>query len=316
MNSHVFNALAPVIVFIGLGFAVARIGWVRASAVKDLSNLVFMVLTPALLFRTMSTVQVQSLDFAPVGVYFLSAGLIFAATLLVQVFGTLGAARGLAHTFGNTIMIGVPLVGLAFGEVGLVTLFTLISVHALILLTSATVVFELATARSHARSGAAQRALWRTVAQALRSGILHPVPLPILLGLAFAQTGLVVPTVLDKPLLLLGQALGPMALLLVGVTLAYSTIGAYFKAALRIAFVKNLVFPAVVVALGWALGLRGLPLAVMVVTASLPVGANVFLFAHRYEVAQDEVTASVALSTALALLTLPVVLLAVARWLV
>ncbi len=316
MNSPVFNALAPVIVFIGLGFAVARIGWIRASAVKDLSNLVFMVLTPALLFRTMSTVQLQSLDFAPVGVYFLAAGLVFGATLLFEGFGTLGAARGLAHTFGNTIMIGVPLVGLAFGQVGLVTLFTLISVHALILLTSATVVFELAAARNHARSGAAQRAMWRTVAQALRNGILHPVPLPILLGLAFAQTGWALPSVLDKPLLLLGQALGPMALLLVGVTLAFSTVGAYFKAALRVAVVKNLVHPAVLATCGWVLGLRGLPLAVMAVTASLPVGANVFLFAQRYEVAQDEITASVALSTALALVTLPLVLLAVARWLV
>ena len=317
MNSPVFNALAPVIVFIGLGFAVARVGWIRASAVKDLSNLVFMVLTPALLFRTMSTVQVQSLDFAPVAVYFLAAGLLFAATLGLQGFTTLAAARALACTFGNTIMIGIPLVGLAFGEAGLVTLFTLVAVHALILLTAATVVFELALARSHAQqTGAAPHALWRTVAQALRSGILHPVPLPILLGLAFAQTGLVVPAVLDKPLQLLGQALGPMALLLVGVTLAFSTVGACFGAALRIALVKNLVFPAVLAACGWALGLRGLPLAVMVVTSSLPVGANVFLFAQRYEVAQDEVTASVALSTALALVTLPVVLLAVARWLV
>ena len=317
MNSPVFNALAPVIVFIGLGFGVARVGWIRALAVKDLSNLVFMVLTPALLFRTMSTVQVQSLDFAPVGVYFLVAGLIFAATLLLQGFTTLAAARALAYTFGNTIMIGIPLVGLAFGEAGLVTLFTLVAVHALILLTAATVVFELASARSHAQqTGAAPHALWRRVAQALRNGILHPVPLPILLGLAFAQTGLVVPAVLDKPLQLLGQALGPMALLLVGVTLAFSTVGVYFGAALRIALVKNLVFPAVLSVCGWAIGLRGLPLAVMVVASSLPVGANVFLFAQRYEVAQDEVTASVALSTALALVTLPVVLLAVARWLV
>ena len=142
------------------------------------------------------------------------------------------------------------------------------------------------------------------------------MPLPILLGLAFAQTGLVVPAVLDKPLQLLGQALGPMALLLVGVTLAFSTVGSCFWAALRIALVKNLVLPAVLAGCGWALGLRGLPLAVMVVASSLPVGANVFLFAQRYAVAQGEVTASVALSTALALLTLPVVLLAVVRWLV
>ena len=66
--------------------------------------------------------------------------------------------------------------------------------------------------------------------------------------------------------------------------------------------------------LGWALGLSGLPLAVMIVAASLPVGANVFLFAQRYRVAEDEVTASVAVSTALALVTMPVVILAVTRW--
>jgi hypothetical protein len=44
------------------------------------------------------------------------------------------------------------------------------------------------------------------------------------------------------------------------------------------------------------------------------VGANVFLCAQRYEVAQDEVTASVAVSTALGLVTVPVVLLLVARY--
>ena len=68
--------------------------------------------------------------------------------------------------------------------------------------------------------------------------------------------------------------------------------------------------------MGWALGLSGLPLAVMIVAASLPVGANVFLFAQRYEVAQDEVTASVAVSTMLALVTMPVVILLTTRYVV
>ena len=313
MNSPVFASLVPVILFIALGFFVGRRGWIRATSVKDLSNLVFMVLTPALLFRTMSTVRVQDLDFGPVAVYFAAAGLIFAATLVVQGFSSLAAARGLANTFGNTIMIGVPLVGLVFGQAGLVTLFTLISVHSLILLTAATVVFELAQARERARSGEGpQHSMLRTVLQAIGNGIVHPVPLPIIAGLLFAQTGLVVPEVIGKPLQLLGQALGPLALLLVGVTLAFSTVGTHFKAALRIALVKNIVHPLLLGALGWALGLSGLPLAVMVATAALPVGANVFLFAQRYGVAQDEVTASIAVSTALALVTVPVVLLLVA----
>jgi len=314
LNSPVFTSLVPVILFIALGFFAGRRGWIRAASVKDLSNLVFMVLTPALLFRTMSTVQVQDLDFGPVAVYFAAAGLIFAATLVVQGFSSLAAARGLAHTFSNTIMIGVPLVGLVFGEAGLVTLFTLISVHALILLTAATVVFELAAARERARSGdGPQHSMLRTVLQATGNGIVHPVPLPIIAGLLFAQTGLVVPEVVGKPLQLLGQALGPLALLLVGVTLAFSTVGTHFKAALRIALVKNIVHPLVLGALGWALGLSGLSLAVMVSAAALPVGANVFLFTQRYGVAQDEVTASIAVSTALALVTVPVALLLAAR---
>ena len=274
------------------------------------------VLTPALLFRTMSTVHVQDLDFGPVAIYFAAAGLIFAATLGVQGFSTLAAARGLANTFSNTIMIGVPLVGLAFGEAGLVTLFTLISVHALILLTGATVVFELAAAREHAAKdgdgGGTQQPMWRTVLQAVRNGIVHPVPLPIIAGLLFAQTGLVLPEVVGKPRQLLGQALGPIALLLVGVTLAFTKVGHQFGAALRIALVKCVVHPLVLAALGWSLGLSGMPLAVMIVAAALPVGANVFLFTQRYEVAQEEVTASIAVSTALALVTVPAVILAVA----
>ncbi len=156
----------------------------------------------------------------------------------------------------------------------------------------------------------------RTVLMAVRNGIIHPIPLPIIAGLLYAQTGLPIPLVIDKPLELLGQALGPLALLLVGVTLAFTTVGTHFRAALRIALVKCLVHPVAMAAVGWALGLKGMPLAVMVVAASLPVGANVFLFSQRYEVAQDEVTASVAVSTALALITMPVVIVLVTRYLV
>lgn len=115
---------------------------------------------------------------------------------------------------------------------------------------------------------------------------------------------------------LLGQALGPLALLLVGVTLVFTRVGHHFKGALRIAVAKCVVHPLLLAAMGWALGLSGLPLAVMIVAASLPVGANVFLFAQRYEVAQDEVTASVAVSTMLALVTMPVVILLTTRYVV
>ena len=61
-------------------------------------------------------------------------------------------------------------------------------------------------------------------------------------------------------------------------------------------------------AVGWAAGMSGLPLSVMIVAASLPMGANVFMFSQRYEVAQDLITASLAVSTAIGVLTISLVM--------
>lgn len=315
LNNPVFSALLPVVLLIGIGFIAGRAGWIRAEAIKDLSNLVFMVLTPALLFRTMSTVHVEQLNFKPVAMYFVAALLLFAGMLVWQGWSRRAAVLALAATFSNTVMIGIPLVGLAYGQPGLVTLFTLISVHALILLTLATIVLEMVAAREEQAAGiGGQRHMAMTVLSAIKGGIIHPVPLPIIVGLLFAQTGLVLPDVLDKPLHLLGSAFGPMALVLVGVTLTQVQVGPHLKSALGISLLKNMALPSLVAALGLGLGMAGLPLTVMIVTASLPIGANVFLFAQRYEVAQDLVTASMAVSTVLGLATITLAMSLVDWW--
>ena len=309
MNNPVFSALVPVVLLIAVGFIAGRAGWIRAEAIKDLSNLVFMVLTPALLFRTMSTVHVEQINFKPVAMYFLAALLLFAGMLAWQGWSRRSAVLALAVTFGNTVMIGIPLIGLAYGQAGLVTLFTLISVHALVLLTLATVVLELVAAREERAPGQGeQRHMALTVLAAVKSGIIHPVPLPILVGLLFAQTGLILPEVVDKPLHLLGSAFGPVALVLVGVTLTQVQVGPHLKNALGISLLKNLALPGLVASLGLIFGIGNLPLAVMIVSASLPMGANVFLFAQRYEVAQDLVTAGMAVSTVLGLATITLVM--------
>jgi malonate transporter and related proteins len=317
MNSIVLSSLIPVVLLIAIGYIAGYAGYIMAEATKDLATLVFTVLTPALLFRTMSTVHVERLDFKPVAVYFAAAMLLFAAMLFWQGATRRAAVLALAATFSNTVAIGIPLVGLAYGEAGLVTLFTLISLHALIMLTLATVMLELAVAHEAASKippepgddpSSRRQRMTRRVVGALRNGILHPVPMPIIIGLLFAQTGWVLPEVVDRPLQLLGNAMGPLALVLVGATLASARIGAQLKGALGLALLKNLVLPATVAALGWAAGVTGLPLTVMIVTACLPIGANVFMFSQRYEVAEDLVTAAVAVSTVLGVVTISLVM--------
>ena len=84
----VVASLLPVVLLIAVGWGAGRLGWIREAAVKDLSNLVFLVLIPALLFRTMSGVRVETLDARPIGAYFTAALALLA--LLVPI--TLGAA--------------------------------------------------------------------------------------------------------------------------------------------------------------------------------------------------------------------------------
>ena len=143
----VLSSLLPVVVLIALGYLAGRLKWLKPEATQSLSNLVFLLLAPALLFRTMAGVQVQELHLRPVAAYFLSAGVLYVVILAIWGLNRRATILALASTYSNLVMIGIPLVGLAYGEAGLVTLFTLISLHALVLLTLGTVVLELATAR-------------------------------------------------------------------------------------------------------------------------------------------------------------------------
>jgi malonate transporter and related proteins len=310
----VFLSLSPVCLLIAAGYWAGRRQWIRGDAVKDLSNLVFLLLIPALLFRTMSTVRLETLDVRPIAAYFLAAGLLWAGSIAWRGFNCRSVVLALAGTFSNMVMIGITLIGLAYGQQGLVTLLTLVSVHALILLTAASIVLELAAAREARAQGGEAPRLWQTAGSAIKGSLIHPIPLPIVCGLLFAQTGWALPAVVDKPLQLLGSAFGPLALVLVGVSLAATPLAGQWRLTLWLALSKNLLLPLLVALSAWAMGITGLAWTVMVVAAALPTGANVFLFAQRYRVVQDLTTAAMGVSTALSVFTLSAVMLLVSWW--
>jgi hypothetical protein len=258
----------------------------------------------------MSRVHLEQLDFKPVAAYFVAVGLLFGSTFLLQGFNRRAAVLALAATYSNTIMIGIALVSLVYGPAGLVTLLTLVAVHSLVLLTSATVMLELAVAREQLPDAAPRPAL-ATVLNGIKNSIWHPLTMPLLAGLLFARTGWQLPQAIETPLELMAKAFSPVALLLVGITLAYTRVGVYWRPALVLAGVKNILHPLLVFALCFWMGVSGLPMAVMVAAAALPMGANVFLFSQRYSVAQELITASVAVSTVMSMLTLTLALMLV-----
>jgi malonate transporter and related proteins len=305
MNHPVLAALLPVVILIAIGFIAGRAGFMTASSVKDLSKLVFTIFLPPMLFRTMVNVHPENLQGKPLLAYVIGMALMYAVMFFAAGRNRRAAVLALAASYSNTVMIGIALIQFAYGEQGVAVLLALVAVHSLIMLSLATVVLELVTLRE--KAGAAGHPL-QIMVTSVWNTLKQPMIFPIIAGLLYAQTSLGIPDVIDKPLQLLGNAFSPLAVILVGITLASTRVGEHLRIALGLSLLKNVAHPLVVASVGLALGLQGLPLAVMIVTASLPIGANVFLFAQRYETALPQVTAAVAVSSAVALVSVALAL--------
>jgi malonate transporter len=290
-------------------FATIAAGWFAGrtpmfgtpDAARLLSNLAFYLFTPALLASATARIDLAALPWATVAAYFVPA------TVLLLGWYAWKRRRGPAHpadpavraltlTFGNTVQLGIPVVTAIFGADGLAVLVTLISLHGLVLLTLATVLAESDLARA---TGADEErpALRSTIATTARRTVIHPVTLPVLVGLLWNVTSLPIPRPVAETLNLLGQAVVPVSLVTIGLTLAHYGIVGHRRRALALSVGKLLVMPAVVLPAAYGVGLRGTALAVVVLCAALPIGANALLFAQRYDTTQAETTAAIVTST-------------------
>ena len=306
MTLAIFHKLLAIFLTVGLGYLAARLRWfgeATPAAARLLGNLTINVFVGALLFRTAARIDFARLPWPVVLAYFLPA---IALVFIVVAWQRRHAARdgpaapalrAVSATYGNAVQLGIPLAAALFGEAGLAIHITMVGVHGVMLLTPPTALAELALAHAHARQhGAAP--LSRVLLVTMRNTLLHPVVLPIVAGLLWNFTGFALPAVLDEALQLLGSAVVPLCLVLIGITLQAYGFSGQLRAVLPVCVVKLIVMPALVLVVAhWGFGLSGMPLAVAVMMASLPVGSNALIFAQRYGVLEAEATAGIVVST-------------------
>jgi malonate transporter and related proteins len=329
--------LLGIFAIIAIGWLAGRTRVLGADAAVVLGRAVFGVFTPALLFRTMTGIAVARLPAMTLAAYFLPT-----LSMLLLMYGwhrvrhpgapTAAAVRGLSASFSNTVQLGIPLVSAVFGAAGLVYLIAIISLQSLVLLTIATVLAEAGRAalsrrgrNVDGRAASSRRGRnvdglsrlgrslpsdpmpeevgSRVALRTARRTLIHPVVLPVLLGLGYNAAGLTIPGPVDDVLATMGQAVVPVSLVTIGLTLFRYGFGSAGRA-VTLSLGKLVVQPAVVLAVAYLLfGLRGLPLEIVVICAALPIGSNVLLFADRYDVAQAETTAAIVASTCAFLVT-------------
>ena len=322
MSLLIFHKLLAIFCTVALGWAAGRMRWLGEPAggldpARLLGNAAFYIFVPALLFRATARMDLATMPWSALGAYFVPAVayvlLLYGWHRLRQPALSAGAdleasertaaqpsVRAFAATFGNSAQVGVPVVAALFGEAGLGIHVALISLHALVLLTLCTMLVEVDLARTRSLHEASA-SLWRTLKSTVRNAVVHPVTLPVLLGALWHATGVPLPGPVDETLVLLGSAVAPLCLVLIGITLAYTdtrTVRRAARSALATTLLKLLVLPALVLAVAhWGLGLQGLALKVVVLMAALPTGSNVLVFAQRYRTLEAEATTAIVLST-------------------
>ena len=208
MSTAIFLKLAAIFIVVALGWVAGRLRWLGDNdPARTLSNAAFYIFIPALLFRTTARIDFATLPWRTLAAFFVPVLLLL---VLVYVWqrrsnrsGDAPAApsvRAISATFGNTVQIGVPLATALFGEAGLAIHITIISIHALVLLSVLTALVELDLARERRLRGDADAHLLGTLATTARNTIVHPVVLPVLAGLAWNGLGLPLPGIVDETL--------------------------------------------------------------------------------------------------------------------
>jgi hypothetical protein len=304
----VFTTVLPVFGVIVLGYIFAWARIIDAAAGRGLAIFVFNVAIPAFLFRTMATLS--SSTAAPWGLwaaFFGGLAIAWVTTALVSSrIGSLnvsgGAAASMATGFGNVGLLGGPLAMAHFGQDVGVPLGLILSVHAPILWTAATLHREMARGVGGPN--------WKTVGRELGRNLgTNAIVLALLAGAIWHVSGLGLHPIPDKTLAMLGDASVPTALFALGVSLASYSLKGAWDGVLALIGLKMFLVPLLVYGLShfvfdvpvfWA--------RIAVLFAAMPTGANAFLFAQKNDEAVPAVSGAVALGTGLAAITVSVLL--------
>jgi predicted permease len=305
----ILTIVIPVFGVMFAGWVTERWRFLPEGSAKTIALFSFNVAMPAFLFRAMQEIgEVPEAPWKFVVAYFGGIVIVWVAAALVartvlHRSAADGAAISMGSCFGNTVMLGIPLALTAFGPDAAAPIGILVSLDSLVLWVIATLHIEWANRQAQTTP------FFRAVGGVVLDLVRNPVVMGIVAGSVWRIAGLGVPELADRFLALIGQAAVPSGLFALGMSLATYRIAGQMPTLATIFAMKMLLLPVVVYFLaGWVFNLTPVWVAVATLFAAMPVGANAFLFAIKYDRAVGSVSAAIAVSTVVAVGTASAVL--------
>ena len=290
-----FLVVLPVFGLITLGYLARWTKLLRETTGEGLSDFVFVLAVPCLLFRTLAKADIPATQ--PWGywiAYFTGLTIVWALAMLIasRLFARKGpelVVSGFAAGQSNTIFVGIPMILKAYGDAGAVPLGLLLAVHLPVTMTIATVLAE-------GRSA--------SMTMLVRRLFTHPIIIGIILGVlarpVIAQIPAPVWTLID----LIADAAVPCALISLGISMRRYGLESGLGLPVALSVLKLGLHPLIVYLL--ATKVFDMPShwsGVAVLFAACPCGINAYLFAERYRQGVADASSAITLSTLLSLVT-------------
>lgn len=303
MNA-LLDVILPVFVILGAGYFAAWYKILDAAAIDGVMRFAQNIAIPCLLFRSISRLDLSQ-NFDPglllsfyIGALTAGALAFLGARHIFKRPVTDAIAIAFTASFSNTLLLGLPITERAYGPEALAGNYIIIAIHSPLFYALGISLMEMA--RAHGQ-GLAKAALAQRV---VKSILLQPLVIGILLGLLANLTGLRMPGFVASAVDMMVLAAIPAALFgLGGVLLRYRPEGDT-QTITMICALTLLVHPAVTYGLArWGFALSVDQLRSAVVTAAMAPGVNAFLFANMYGVAKRVTASVVLLGTGATLLT-------------
>ncbi len=195
-------------------------------------------------------------------------------------------------TFANAAYMGFPLIQALFGQEGLVYASAYVTVFNVLLFTAGIGLVS---------SGNSLRGILKNI---VKTPVIHAV----IIGLLIYYLRIPVPSVLASAVGYLGSMNTPVSMMMTGILIAGSNLGAILKNASlwKTIALRLLLVPAVCIAVFMALGIRGPVAQVVLLLEACPCAAITSVFAVQYHHEEDFAGGLVIISTLLSIVTLPV----------
>ena len=308
MYGPVIDIILPIFGILLIGYTTASFGWFDQTAVRGLTRYVFDFAVPMLLLRTLATTSLpEVIPWNYLVAYYLGT--------LIILFSGLGLTRLLwqrtfsqqvinafSGSFSNTVLLGIPIILLAFGDQAVLPLFIIIGTHGIIMVPLFTIMLEI---------GKSGRAPIKTVVTKASYGLFtNPLIIGLLSGLVCNFFEITFWKPLDEMVRLLGSSVTPCALFALGATLVSFRKNIPWQEVPLFVIMKTIIHPLIVGVLATQVfDIRNTTwIQVLVMLAAMPTGVNPFLFASRYNVGQSVSSGTVFISTVFSIFSISVLL--------